>query len=313
MTRFRENLDNLLEYFGKRSRNYSHSGTAVVYDPNDPLAYYLDPSPRVDYPGPYDSDGIPLYVRKDVTDYLPVNVCIWALGHLERYRQTKNENCRSQFLKAVRWLISHQSNEGVWLTHFSMSRFGLHKPFPSAMVQGLSISCLIRAFLLTEEPEFLDRARLALSPFHRDIREGGVASFDEGFVFYEEFPSIPYRHVLNGFIFALWGLYDLGRMKGHQDAERLYEHGIETLIEWLPRYDLGYWSLYHIGAGPKNPATVPYHRLHIAQLRVMHTITGVEIFNKYCLLWKSYLVKRFNAVRTLPAKVRWVLSKSPRS
>lgn len=311
MARFREKLDNLLEYFGIRSKNYYHSGAQICYDPNDPLAYYLDPSPRANYPGPFDSRGIPLYISRGTTDYLPVLICTYALGHSEIFRQNRTEENLSKFLEVARWLVSHQNSQGAWLTNFPMKKFGLFKPFPCAMVQGLGISCLARAFLVINDEMFLESAVRALAPYGKEVREGGVASYSGPRVFYEEFPSVPYHHVLNGFIFAIWGLLDLVRVAGNRDAETLYNEGLKTLIEWVPRYDLGYWSLYHIGDGPKNPATVPYHRLHIRQLRVMHTLTDHEVFVEYHLRWSEYLHNRLNALKTLPAKILWSLARAP--
>lgn len=300
-----EKLSNLLEYVGKSSKHYYHSARQVSYDPDEPLAYYLNQAPRAHYGGPFDSHGIPLYVHKGKTDYLPVLICFFALGHLDLYRQTGSEEDLSKFLNVAKWFVLEQNSNGLWLTSFPMKKFGLHKPFPSAMVQGLAISCLSRAFLITNETGFLDSAVQALLPYRKDLREGGVASYDGGQVFYEEYPAVPYHHVLNGFIYAMWGLHDLVRVDNNRDAQSLYNDGLQTLTEWLPQYDIGYWSLYHLSEGMRNPATVHYHHLHIAQLDVMYSLTGRDIFKEYYTLWKGYLLNRFNALRTLPAKLRW--------
>jgi len=113
--------------------------------------------------------------------------------------------------------------------------------------------------------------------------------------------------VLNGFIYALWGLRDLAQ-QGNADAARLWESGSRTLIAWLPRYDLGYWSLYHVPEVPRNPATVAYHRLHINQLDVMYELTSLLIFKEYADRWRGYLSSRLNALRSLPSKLMWVLT-----
>ena len=98
-------------------------------------------------------------------------------------------------------------------------------------------------------------------------------------------------------------------MTDDDQARRLYDDGLETLIAWLPRYDMGYWSRYHIGHGPENPASLHYHRLHIEQLKVMHIITGNAVFEQYHALWTKYHRGRFNALRTLPKKTWWNLVK----
>jgi hypothetical protein len=311
MARFRENLANLLEYAGIRSKNYYHAPAAPTYDPDDPLSYYLEQSHRADYHGPFDDDGVPLYVSRGITGYLPVLLCAYALGHLARYRKSRSEENLAAFDNIVHWLVKEQNAKGVWLTRFPAKKYGLFDPFPCAMVQGLAISCLVRAFLITRQKEYIDFAVRALEPYRVDVSVGGVASYTGGRVFFEEFPADPCHHVLNGFIFAIWGLHDLARVVQHGQAGELFDEGLATLVEWLPRYDMGYWSLYHIGSGPRNPATVPYHRLHISQLQVMHRVTGQAVFAEYQQRWTDYLNGHLNALRALPVKTRWLLSRPP--
>jgi hypothetical protein len=232
---------------------------------------------------------------------------MYALGHFELYRQSDSDRNLSIFKKMVDWLVVAQNEHGAWVTNSKVKKFGLFKPWPSAMTQGLAISCLIRAFNVIGDERYNDSAIKALKPYQKSIAEGGVTCIDKGCVFYEEYPSKKCYHVLNGSIFALWGLYDLVRFKSDAEARALYNEGLQTLVEWLPRFDIGYWSLYHISKGLKNPATIPYHRLHINQLDVMYCITGYDIFKKYHKLWSIYLQKPINALRTLPPKVLWTL------
>lgn len=135
-----------------------------------------------------------------------------------------------------------------------------------------------------------------------------MANYEESYIFYEEYPSHYKYHVLNGFIFALWGLYDFYRLDGSQEAKNLFDAGLNTLIHFLPEFDIGYWSLYHIGQGLKNPATIPYHRLHVNQLEAMYQLSGAAIFKKYHDLWQKYSEKRLNALKSLPLKLAWVIT-----
>lgn len=307
MAILKNKLYNLLEYAGIRSRSYSHSPAPKSYDPDDLLPYYLDQTRRAYYTGPFDSQGIPLYNFKGRLEYFPMFIGMYALGHLELYRRSGSDRNISIFKKMVDWFVTNQDEKGAWLTKISVKKFGLFKPWPSAITQGLAISCLVRAFNVIGDERYIDSAIKALKPYQKNVAEGGVTSIDEGHVFYEEYPSKGCYHVLNGSIFALWGLYDLIRLNGNAEAKLLYDEGLPTLVEWLPRFDIGYWSLYHISKGIKNPATIPYHRLHINQLDVMYCISGYDIFKKYHQLWNICLQKPINALRTLPAKVLWTL------
>ncbi|UCD16577.1 MAG: hypothetical protein JSV44_08940 [Candidatus Zixiibacteriota bacterium] len=305
MRHLKDKLANLLEYVGLKSTSYYHTLAPISYDPEDMQAYYLDQSRRANYAGPFDDNGVPLYAGKEENVHLPVHIAFWALGHFHLHRRSGDEKHRKAFLRAADWFARDQDDRGAWQSPLAMKRFRLKPPFPSAMSQGLGISCLIRAYRLTRNEPYLTCAVKALRPFHEEIRDGGVTSYHEGRAFYEEYPVYPFKHVLNGFIYSLWGLYDLVRFADNPAARELYDTGVRTLMAWLPRYDLGYWSLYHISDGAKNPATIHYHHLHIDQLTVMHRLTGSEIFGEYRSRWERYLRNPLNGLRTLPAKLRW--------
>jgi len=57
----------------------------------------------------------------------------------------------------------------------------------------------------------------------------------------------------------------------------------------LHRYDLGFWSLYEQSETFLPMVASPfYHRLHIVQLRVMHRMTGDDIFARFADKWQAY-------------------------
>ena len=71
---------------------------------------------------------------------------------------------------------------------------------------------------------------------------------------------------------------------------------METLRKNLDRYDLGFWSRYEL-SGTRLPmiASPFYHRLHVTQLRIMHKITGDEVFARYAEKWEKYARSRIEA------------------
>lgn len=305
MAQLSQKIFNLLQYFGVRSSSYYHSEAVANYDPNQPLAYYLDHSPRASFTGPTDSDGLPMYTIDGRTDYLPVLVALVALGHGDLFVRTGDTSHREFLTRAAEWFARTQQSDGSWRTPWPMKKFNLESNFPSAMSQGMGISVLVRAYLLENDSRFLNAAVKAVDLFSVPVAEGGVRTETNRRVFYEEYPCDPPAHVLNGFLYAIWGLYDLIRLHNDPAVRTLWDDGLATLIDWLPRFDSGHWSWYHIGEGTPNPATIPYHKLHIEQLKVMHALTGERIFTDYAQRWQSYLSGRFNALRTLPAKIRW--------
>ncbi len=140
--------------------------------------------------------------------------------------------------------------------------------------------------------------------FQRPIAEGGVAFTDEsGDLWFEEYIVSPPTHILNGFIWALWGVYDYALATKEAAAQELFARGVRTLLHNLDRYDLGFWSLYE-QSGTRLPmvASAFYHRLHIVQLRVMHRLTGEELFARVADRWESYARSRVNRARALGYK-----------
>jgi heparosan-N-sulfate-glucuronate 5-epimerase len=85
----------------------------------------------------------------------------------------------------------------------------------------------------------------------------------------EEYPTTPPSHVLNGWVFALWGLYDVAHSQpGDGAAGELFARSTETLVARLPTYEIfGGWSRYDVFPHPLiNVASPFYHSLHVAQL-----------------------------------------------
>lgn len=301
-------LDVMLNYFGVNFKTYGTFPTYCTYDSNDPLNYYLSQSHRAFFDGPYDELGIPLFRYKDRLEYYPIFISMYALGHLENGRKIKNEREIDIFRKISDYFISHQDQNGRWMTLPPVKKFGIRGPWPSAMAQGLVISCLVRAYRLFNDNRYYDAAIKAIEPYKKDHSEGGVASQHDGDLYFEEYPSSHKSRVLNGFIFAIWGLRDIMLLSDDNDVRKLYNEGMSTLKKVISNYDIGYWSLYNLSDGLKNPATVPYHKLHIRQLEVLYAITQIDMFDYYRNLWTDYLSNRINALRTLPSKLLWIIT-----
>jgi hypothetical protein len=147
----------------------------------------------------------------------------------------------------------------------------------------------------------LDSAKAALETFDLDVKNGGVTYTDKkGYCWYEEAIVDPPTHILNGFIWGAWGLYDFFLHTGDRRAEKLWLEAVNTLRNNLHAFDAGFWSLYEqSGTRMKMLASPFYHSLHIIQLRVMHKITGDSFFGKFAEKWNRYrksAIKRYYAL-----------------
>jgi hypothetical protein len=271
---------------------------------------------KADYRGAYDVSGIPQldYHGHIGLQYNPIAIAQYGLGNYNLWRRTADPERRRKFFLIADWLFAHleQNPQGlaVWNHHFDWEyRDTLKAPWYSALAQGQGISVLVRAHKESRDERYLDAARQAFVSSHRPIDQGGVAFTDEsGDLWFEEYIVNPPTHILNGFIWALWGVYDYFLATRDPSAQELFERGVRTLLHNLERYDLGFWSLYE-QSGTRLPMVAShfYHRLHIVQLRVMHRLTGEAVFAQVANRWESYTSSRAKRTRALYYKAAFKL------
>jgi heparosan-N-sulfate-glucuronate 5-epimerase len=279
--------------------------------------YYMDFSQKAHYTAHLDAAGIPMldYRGNIGLQYNPIAISQWGLGNYNLSRQTQGQmdrgpkDCDPQykkFLAASDWLVSHleQNSSGVrvWNHYFDWEyRDTLKAPWYSGLAQGQGISLLVRAYAETGNAEYLDSAGRAFDSFLKSTAEGGVVFRDEQQrSWVEEYIVLPPTHILNGFIWAAWGIHDYFLATNDDNAEKLFEQVVQTLLANLHKYDLGFWSLYEqSGTWLPMLASSFYHKLHIVQLRVMYRLTGQKLFADFADRWQAYADHSPNRVRAL--------------
>lgn len=270
--------------------------------------YYMLFAEKADYAGAYDPTGVPEldYHGHIGLQYNPIAIAQFGLGNYNLWQRTGDPARRAKFFLIADWLTSNleQNPHGlfVWNHHFDWEyRDTLKAPWYSALAQGQGLSVLVRAHKESGEARYLEAAKRAFAGFQQPIESGGVAYTDEsGDLWFEEYIVSPPTHILNGFIWALWGVYDYFLATHDDSAQQLFSRGIRTLLHNLERYDLGFWSLYE-QSGTRLPmvASPFYHHLHIVQLRIMHRLTGEDQFAVVADRWESYSRSRGNRTRAL--------------
>jgi hypothetical protein len=270
--------------------------------------YYMAFAGKADYRGNYDSTGIPMlnYHGRIGLQYNPIAIAQWGLGNCNLFRSSGSNERRKKFLRASDWLCSNleQNSQGLWVWnhHFDWEyRTPLKAPWYSALAQGQAISLLVRAYREAGVLSYLEAADKGFASFLKSIAEGGVTFTDHhGNIWFEEYIVSPPTHILNGFIWAMWGVYDYFLATRNSSAKQLFEQAVETLRTNLDRYDLGFWSLYE-QSGTRLPmvASPFYHQLHVVQLRVMHQLTGDVVFARYADRWETYARSRAKRTRAL--------------
>ena len=114
-------------------------------------------------------------------------------------------------------------------------------------------------------------AKQALGVFKTQTPEGVRVPAPDG-AEYALYSFAPNLHVINGFVQAIVGLYDLGRISGDPEAQALYAEGERVARRELPTFDTGAWSLYSRG-DVERESDLSYHQLLRSFLRSMCTRT----------------------------------------
>jgi heparosan-N-sulfate-glucuronate 5-epimerase len=273
--------------------------------------YYMVFADKAHYAGPFDANGIPMldYRGELGLQYNPIAIAQFGLGAYNQLRRTGADHWREKVACVAHWLTDNLEVNAhgipVWHHDFDWEyRDTLKAPWYSGLAQGQAISLLIRAHQELGDPVFLEAAENAFVSLGASTREGGVVYVDEhGHWWIEEYIVDPPTHILNGFLWALWGVHDYLLAFGTQSARQLWDESVNTLVESLPTYDIGFWSLYeHSGTRLRMLASPFYHSLHIVQLRVMSRLTGLAIFEEYADKWETYRQSRLKRGAALAYK-----------
>jgi hypothetical protein len=242
----------------------------------DPSAYHLDLRPKATQAGatPPATRRLLAALTADRTQANPVSILQLGLGAL----QLADPEQLPVVVSVAAWVERAVDERGLLPYRFPMPHtFALDPPWYSALAQGEAISLLVRAAQVLGRPELLELAERVALPL-LDPDSDLVAVTSDGPVL-QEYPTDPPAHVLNGWFFGLWGLYDLAHFATSatprsREAADAFARGAAALGERIDRYrtPLG-WSLYDLYPHPlPNVASPFYHRLHVEQLRRQHEL-----------------------------------------
>ena len=292
-----------LQYFTDSVEDYWH----ILYpltDPqerkNDRYLYFYDISKKaLDFGGPFDENGIYLFAGYDGGWHLhALEIAQYALASWLAWRKTADSVWLERAMRHCDWLRENQAPDGAWyIEHKNPKYHDLPSPWPSGMAQGLAVSALLRAWRYSGDGSYLTAAAWAADFLERDVEDGGVRrGFEQGFV-YEEYPRKKLSGVLNGYITAIFGLWELSEQDG--SFGDMFHKNIQNLKKILPLYDMGFWSYYGLDG---TVASGFYHRYVITQLRALGELD--PFFADYAKRFEAYTKNPFYIAKAVYAKLK---------
>jgi len=285
-------------------------------------AYYQDFTPALyhienDSIGQVDDKGIPYVIEGDRQYYSPVYIIQYGLIlHDLVIKEIKPEENKVKLLKLIDWLIENSEefkDSIVWRSEKN-THYNLEKGWISAMYQGQAISFFLRMSQLFDEPKHILFSEKIYKYFKFDFSEGGAKREDSnGYVWLEEYPTSPPSYVLNGFVYAIFGVLDLYRVTGNADAKILYESCIDTLKNNIHKYDLWYWSRYD----QLKQELVSYYyqkNVHIPLVKILFLLTNEKKFDLLEKKWNqqlnsSYKISLVKVMYRIQPRIKKLLTK----
>jgi heparosan-N-sulfate-glucuronate 5-epimerase len=258
---------------------YEPTPPGLYVETDTPRGYYLDFRAKTTARGAVAPEQL-----------LPADLAQLALGWWERHL-SGDAGAAERFLDLAAQLESVAVTDGGelrWPYPVAVRKLGLRPPWLSALAQGQAASVFVRAYLHTRDERIAAAARCAIAPLLPGSSSGLVAATAEGPV-PEEAPTDPPSLILNGWIYALWGLWDVAHGLADTASDELFTASAECLRRSIDRYDTGWWSLYS-----RYPFRLPdlakpfYHRLHIDQLDMLYRLVGYDELQSAARRWRDY-------------------------
>lgn len=210
-----------------------------------------------------------------------------ALANWNVYQSDPNPKYHAAFLK---WSdeLNSSADDGRWIWTIEIPGLGIKPPWISGLTQALGVSVLLRAYQLTGNEKYMSTARRAMEWISKSLEDGGCSSTNERGTWIEEYPNVSEpNHVLNGHLWALFGVWDFYRVTRDEDAKKLFADGVRVVEAEIERYDVGYWVVYSQKNRLDNILGL-YMQFVVEQLKAMYAITENPFFMKYAEKWAAY-------------------------
>jgi len=192
-----------------------------------------------------------------------------------------NENARA-FLAELLPLGSERGGALTWEYFFYFG--GGTPPWTSGLSQGTTLIALVRSYQRLGDAAYLDAAKRGLRIYTLATPVGVRVKTRRG-NHYAEYSFAPRTRIINGFIQALNGLWDVRPYSAL--ARSLYRAGDREARLELPKYDTGRWSRYDNSKGSISPLN--YHVLLRDFLRQLCDRTGTRIYCSKASRFTAYL------------------------
>jgi hypothetical protein len=255
-----------------------------------PFQTAIDPTIPPDW-HPSDAEGIQMRQIGGKLYYHPLLLCDKAFRLLNAYTRTGDPaylDWARRYAAKMRELAVTSDGALFMPYSFDFPQTGVRAPWFSGMAQGMTLTVFVRMYRATGEQQYLTAANQLFRSFQRSGPAGRpwvsrVSDTHELWI--EEYPQRQPDRVLNGFMFAIYGLYEYWQLTRWDPARHYLEGALTTLKAHILDYRVpGGISYYSLRARAQYEH---YHFVHIKMLRQIYGMTRDEAFRKAAGLFKK--------------------------
>jgi hypothetical protein len=240
-----------------------------------------------------DSNLVPVIHYSFGDHYNPVSTCHVAFGFYKYIMEGPSEYSRKGFINNVEWLMANCDKNYYLHYDFDFDHGAgiiMEDGWISAMAQGEALAAVSMAYNLTKDKRYLTAARGFFKTLY--VNKGDYWCFgvdDNGYYWLEEYPNKDFCHVLNGFLFGLWGIWDYYLISNDEFALQLFSAGVKSVAD---NYKI--WKIYGIDASRycihRTIKDENYHSIHLSQLESYATLFNIKEFKDAIAYFRSTTV-----------------------
>lgn len=236
----------------------------------------------------FDAEGIPMYQEEEGKPIYnhPVRLAHNAIHFLKSYEMTHDPRYLNEAKRYVERLMKIAVvQDGALYFPYDFDLY-LHnlptehlKPrWYSGMAQGQTLSALVRLYQVTGDEKYRKGADQVFQSLLQTKKDHPiwVTMVDDHDYWIEEYPMEKPTHVLNGFIFSIYGLYDYVQLTNNEQAKILLKASLTTVYDHIEQYrkknDASRYGL------KLDQQSLHYHLVHIEQLKDLYHMTGDRYF-----------------------------------
>lgn len=246
---------------------------------------------------PVDAQGVALWPYKGHKLYHPLVIARYGIVLLHTYRVTRKPVYLDRAKVNANFLINTavSRDEALYFPYrFRYALFGnrrdlMRAPWYSAMTQGTVLGLFVRLHAVTGEQHWRTAADSTFATFVKGrsaTRPWTVfvsRRYDHRYLWFEEYPKNPPTQVLNGHMYALFGVWEYALATGNATAVDVFDGGATTIRHQVHRFrvrgEVSYYSL-RVRIQYKD-----YHAIHIGQLKLLARMTGDSWFAREARLF----------------------------